>query len=68
MKYLPDFKDRFRFIDPQLSIKTKLSGVSDDRSCYVTKTGRVISVFAGKIDSIFFAVTKVLQSINTHKI
>ena len=67
MKYLPDFKDRFRFIEPQLSIKTKLSGISDDRSCYVTQNSRLISIFAGKIDGIFFAANKVVQTINIYK-
>ena len=63
MRYVPGFKDVFRFIGPQLSIKTKPSGSFDDRSCYVFKTGRVFSVMSGKIDTIFFAVERILSLI-----
>lgn len=59
--YLPNFSDFFSFVEPQLSIKTKLVGMSDDRSCYVYKDGRVLSIFSGKIDNIFYAANKVLQ-------
>lgn len=50
-----DFRDRFRFVDVQLSVKTKPIGASDDRSCWVGQYGRSFSVLSGKIDTIFFA-------------
>ena len=49
------FQDRFRFADVQLSVKTKPTGASDDRSCWVGQYGRSFSVLSGKIDTIFFA-------------
>lgn len=58
-KYIPDFCDEFEFDSPQMSIKTKLLGDHDDRSCYVQTDDRVLSVFSGKIDTIFFAAQKV---------
>lgn len=57
--FVPDFCDKFEFDSPQFSIKTKLLGEHDDRSCYVRTDDRVISVFSGKIDTIFFAAQKV---------
>lgn len=58
-KYIPDFTEKFEYVGPQYNIKTKLVGVHDDRSCYVKAEDRVISVFSGKIDTIFFAAQKV---------
>jgi len=62
-RYVPGFKDVFRFIGPQLSVKTKPAGRFDDRSCYVYKAGRLFSVMSGKIDTIFFAVERILALI-----
>lgn len=62
-RYVPGFADAFRFIAPQLSIKTKPTGAFDDRSCHVYKDGRVFSVMSGKIDTIFFAVERILSMI-----
>jgi hypothetical protein len=62
-RYVPGYKDVFRFIGPQFSIKTKPSGSFDDRSCYVFKTGRVFSVMSGKIDTIFYAMERILSLI-----
>ena len=62
-RYVPNFHDVFRFVGPQLSIKTKPIGRFDDRSCYVFKNGRVFSVMSGKIDTIFFAVDRILSLI-----
>jgi hypothetical protein len=63
VRYVPGFRDVFRFVGPQLSIKTKPSGSFDDRSCYVFKSGRTFSVMSGKIDTIFFAVERILSLI-----
>lgn len=59
--YLPQFRDTFRFIGPQLAIKTKPVGAHDDRSCSVTRHGRIFSVMSGKIDTIFTATERVLS-------
>lgn len=60
---VPHFLDYYRFVGPQLSIKTKPVGNSDDRSCYVGRNGRVFSVMSGKIDTIFFATERILTMI-----
>ncbi len=60
-RYVPAFRDGFRLLGPQLSMKTKPIGNYDDRSCSVVKNGRVISVMSGKIDTVFFAVERILS-------
>ncbi|OFC70466.1 hypothetical protein BFC18_13000 [Alteromonas confluentis] len=62
-RYMPDFLDKFEFVGPQLSIKTKLVGATDDRSCYVNKQGRTFVVMSGKIDTIFYASEAILSMI-----
>ncbi|HEY1936280.1 MAG TPA: FAD-dependent oxidoreductase [Acetobacteraceae bacterium] len=62
-RYVPYFRDRFRFVGPQFAIKTKPYGGYDDRSCYVFKNGKMFSVMSGKIDTIFFAVERILSMI-----
>jgi glycine/D-amino acid oxidase-like deaminating enzyme len=62
-RYIPDFRGTFSFMGPQLSIKTKPTGAYDDRSCHVYQQGRVFSVMSGKIDTIFFAVERILSMI-----
>lgn len=62
-RYLPDFKDKFKYIGPQFSVKTKIIGATDDRSCYVSKQGRVFVVMSGKIDTIFYASESILSMI-----
>jgi len=58
--YVPNFKDHFRLLGPQLSIKTKPVASHDDRSCYVSRTGNIFTVMSGKIDTVFFAVERIL--------
>lgn len=60
-RYVPAFRDNFRFVGPQLAVKSKPTGASDDRSCHVYRDGRVFSVMSGKIDTIFFAVERILS-------
>ena len=55
------FRDQYRFIGPQISIKTKPVGSSDNRSCYVGRSGRIFTVMSGKIDTIFFATERILS-------
>lgn len=60
-RYYPAFRDHFEYVGPQLSVKTKIEGASDDRSCYVEKDGRVFKVLSGKIDTIFYASDTILS-------
>ena len=62
--YVPSFNSRFRFIGPQLAIKTKPIGALDDRSCYVHQKERVFSVLSGKVDNIFFAAEQIIEKIS----
>lgn len=59
--YFPAFRDLFRFVGPQLAMKTKPVGNHDDRSCSVTRKGRIFTVMSGKIDTIFTATERVLS-------
>jgi hypothetical protein len=63
LHYVPTFKEHFRYLGPQTSIKTKPVGGYDDRSCYVFREGNVFSVMSGKIDTVFFAVDRILSSL-----
>lgn len=58
--YIPSFHDLFEFAGPQFAIKTKPTGLSDNRACGVRFDGRSISVQSGKIDNIFFANERIL--------
>lgn len=60
---MSEFLDIYKFMGPQISIKTKPIGNSDDRSCYVGRDGRVLTVMSGKIDTIFFATERILSMI-----
>lgn len=60
-KYYPAFRDHFEYVEPQFSVKTKIEGATDDRSCYVEKEGRVFKVLSGKIDTIFYASDTILS-------
>lgn len=62
-RYVTAFNDGFRYIGPQFAIKTKPVGAYDDRSCQVFKDGRLFSVLSGKIDTVFFAVERILSYI-----
>jgi hypothetical protein len=65
-EYYPDFLDHLEYVGPQISQKTKVVGESGDRSCYVQRVGRCISVLSGKIDTIFYAMDRVLWLIGSH--
>ncbi len=62
-RYMPDFCEKFHYVGPQLSVKTKIMGATDDRSCYVSKQGRKFVVMSGKIDTIFYASETILSMI-----
>lgn len=62
-RYYPQFNEHFEYVSPQLSIKTKIIGATDDRSCYVAKHDRRFVVMSGKIDTIFYASEAILSMI-----
>lgn len=64
--YLPAFADLFEFVGPQLAVKTKPRGLSDNRACGVALEGRRITVQSGKIDNIFFATDRILGALLAH--
>ena len=64
-QYLPEFRDISRRVGIQMSLKTKPIGNFDDRSCVVNRQGRIFSVMSGKIDTIFFAVERILAAIES---
>ena len=66
-KYVPEFRDMFEYESPQLSMKTKIIGATDDRSCYVDMEGRCIQVMSGKIDTIFHAMERVLYYLESYE-
>jgi hypothetical protein len=59
----PDFSDRFEYEGPQLSIKTKPVGRTDDRSASIRREGRIFRVQSGKIDTIFHAGDAILGAL-----
>ena len=65
LKYIPNFRENFSFVGPQLAVKTKPVGSYDDRSCYVYRNNNVFTVLSGKIDTIFHAVERILSMIET---
>lgn len=52
--YLPGFSDTFEISAHCFGIKTKLPSDVDRRACEIIQCGNVISVFSGKIDTIFY--------------
>ena len=59
--FLPGFEEGLEFVGPQLSIKTKVEGASADRSCQVFQRDRLVTVLSGKVDTIFFALSAVVE-------
>ena len=62
--YYPAFNDAWTFDSVQRALKTKLPSGTDMRACFVSRIGREIWVFAGKIDTIFTAEDEVLTRIS----
>lgn len=67
-RYLPDFAKLFRYVSPQLSIKTKPINAHDNRNCHVSRRGSVFSIMSGKIDTVFFATERILALIDADNI
>jgi hypothetical protein len=59
-RYIPNFRCIFKYEGDQLGIKTKPFGAYDNRSCSVSKTGRLFMVMSGKIDTIFYAANEII--------
>ncbi len=61
--YFPDFNDLFKYLAPQISIKTKLRGKTDNRAASVTRDRRHYKIQSGKIDNIFQASEVILGNL-----
>lgn len=66
--YLPAFRRLFRYVGPQLAVKTKAVGAHADRSCQVHRRGRVFSIMSGKIDTVFYATERILSMIEAPRV
>jgi hypothetical protein len=62
--FYPNFSNEFEFIGPEFSMKTKVKSSTDYRGCFVKKTDKLISIFSGKIDTLYIAEKKVLEIIS----
>lgn len=60
----PDFLNNFEFHGVEFSLKTKIKSTTDFRGCLVKKSGKIISVFSGKIDTLHIAEREVNRIIN----
>jgi len=61
--YMPSFGEIARYVGPQISMKTKPVGEHDDRMCRVYRNDRVFSILSGKIDTVFFALDRILAAL-----
>lgn len=62
-KYFPNFLKHFKLDGHQISIKSKIKGLNDPRDCRISRNGNLISVFSGKIDTLYVAEEYVLKNI-----
>jgi hypothetical protein len=58
-KFYPNFKKEFKFKDYLLSYRTLTENKLDTRICHIYNNNKVITVFPGKIDHIFYAYKEV---------
>lgn len=65
--YYPHFNDSFQYAGHALSVKTKFASNTDARECIVQKNGRMFTVFAGKIDTVFVAERKIVGLLSEQK-
>ena len=59
--FYPSFSKYFKNPSPMFSIKTKKNSSVDNRASKITICDNVISVFSGKIDTIYIAERKILD-------
>ncbi len=62
-KYFPTFLENFKLESHQISMKSKIKGLNDPRDCRISKKGNVISVFSGKIDTLFIAEEFIINTV-----
>ena len=55
MDVFPSFKDNFKFCYPKTSFKTKFKSSIDSRLVKFFCNNNFLSIYAGKIDTIFYA-------------
>jgi len=58
-KFYPNFKKEFKFKEYLLSYRTLIENKLDTRICQIYNNDKVITVFPGKIDHIFYAYKEV---------
>ncbi|KAI9018234.1 hypothetical protein DFJ74DRAFT_708457 [Hyaloraphidium curvatum] len=61
VRFLPAFREEYRYHSYFLSFKTKIPGRTDGRETVCTHEGRVISVMSGKVSTVFVAEDYVLD-------
>lgn len=61
--YYPTFSHDFDLVGHYTAIKTKLNVKSDSRECIVETNDKIISVFSGKIDTIFVASDDIISKL-----
>lgn len=64
--YYPNFRNDFKFIKFLTSYRTLIEDKSDTRVCSVINENKIISVFPGKIDHIFYAYEKVKKCLKKY--
>jgi len=60
-KYYPAFTEDFSIDKPMFSVKTKMQSGTDSRFASITRSGNVLQVHSGKIDTIFDAESLVIR-------
>lgn len=60
-KYFPNFNTMFELDGHQVSMKSKIKGVNDPRDCRIERHENIISVFSGKIDTLYVAEDYILN-------
>jgi hypothetical protein len=53
--YYPQFNSIFEYAGHAVSVKTKIANNTAARTCMILPKGRMITIFAGKIDTVFTA-------------
>lgn len=61
--YYPDFEHNFKYVGDQISIKTKFDADNDPRDCRIIHKENLISIFSGKVDTLFVAEEYILKII-----
>lgn len=62
-KFFPSFCEYFELEGHQVSMKSKINGCNDPRDCRITQEGNIISIFSGKIDTLYIAEDYILNKL-----